>query len=427
MHVLLFSLFFVLFASRTLGFDLSLAPGLSVKNAFLYLIFAALAIEAALTRRKKLELLPVFVPFGLYVYYAVMSWVVVLLLIEYQGYSPRTTLISLKSGPVEHLLVLLIFFYGTATREHGTWVLRNMVWLIIVGNVVTVIDAINIPDLGLIDEREDGRVGGTIGNSNEFGAFLAFFMPMIIALYWTEKGFTKLLAGIGTIFSGVAFLMAVSRGAIVGLVCGGALAAWYLRDLIPTRLMARGAAGVAILGVIFVAGAFFTGYGELLTARFEQFDAGSMDKVSSGRTTIWRTALESMFEHPVSLLTGFGWDAYKSFNFRYAPHNAYLLVFFDLGLIGLGLFLLVTRNTLATARAALVESGPAAKPMLFAFVFGFCAMLVAVFFGELYTSWLYIWATVGISLRIAVSEPDLSHEVAAARQASGYASRIAQQ
>lgn len=425
MHVLLFSLFFVLFASRTLGFDLSLAPGLSVKNAFLYLIFAALALETALTRRKKLELLPIFVPFGLYVYYAVMTWVVVLLLIEYQGYSPRSTLISLKSGPVEHFLVLLIFFYGTATRLHGAWVLRNMVWLIIVGNVVTVIDVVNIPDLGLIEEREDGRVGGTIGNSNEFGAFLAFFMPAIIALYWTEKGLKKFLAGIGTVISGVAFLMAVSRGAMVGLLCGGALGAWYLRELIPTRVMIRAGTGVLVLSVLFVAGAFLTGYGELLTARMEQFEAGSLDKVSSGRTTIWLTALESMFEHPVSLVTGFGWDAYKSFNFRYATHNAYLLVFYDLGLIGLTLFLLVVRNILATARAALLKSGPAAKPLLFAFVFGFFALLVAILFGELYTSWLYVWATVGISLRIAVSETE-SEPVTAEDRAAPYAARSMQ-
>jgi O-Antigen ligase len=421
MHVLLFSLFFVLFASRTLGFDLSLAPGLSVKNGFLYLIFAALAIEAALTRRKKLELLPIFVPFGLYAYYAVMSWVVVLLLLEYQGYSARATLISLKAGPVEHFLVLLIFFYGTATRLHGAWVLRNMVWLIILGNVVTVVDAIDMPDLNLIETREDGRVGGTIGNSNEFGAFLAFFMPAIIALYWTEKGVKKIVAGVGTVISGVAFLMAVSRGAMVGLLCGGILGAWYLRELIPTRMMIRAGAGVLVLCVLFVIGAFLTGYGELLTARMEQFDAGRLDKVSSGRTTIWLTALESMFEHPASLLTGFGWDAYSSFNFRYATHNAYLLVFYDLGLIGLTLFLLTIRNILTTARAALIESGPAAKPLLFAFVFGFFALLVAIFFGELYTSWLYVWATVGISLRIAVSETE--PEPATAPESAAYEAR----
>lgn len=421
MHILLFSLFFVLFASRTLGFDLSLAPGLSVKNAFLYLIFASLAIEAALTRRKKLELLPVFVPYAVYVYYAVMSWIVVLLLVDYQGYDLRPTLISLKSGPVEHLLVLLIFFYGTSDRTHGTWVLRNMVWLIIVGNVVTVVDTINMPDLGLIEERQDGRVGGTIGNSNEFGAFLAFFMPMIIAVYWTEKGFKKLLAGIGTLISGVAFLMAVSRGAIVGLFCGGALAAWYLRDLIPTRLMIRAGFGVVLLACAIVAGAFLTGYGELLMDRFAQFEAATLHKVSSGRTTIWITALESMLEHPVSLVTGFGWDAYKSFNFQYATHNAYLLVFYDLGIIGLGLFLLVIRNVLATARAALVRDGLGAKPLLFAFVFGFFALLVAIFFGELYSSWLYVWATVGISLRIAVSETEANPAMVHAT--SSYASR----
>jgi hypothetical protein len=67
MHYFLFALFFVMFASRSLGFDLSLAPGLSVKNGFLYLIFLGLAIQTVLTRQRKLEILSVFVPFFLYV------------------------------------------------------------------------------------------------------------------------------------------------------------------------------------------------------------------------------------------------------------------------------------------------------------------------------------------------------------------------
>lgn len=408
MHVLLFLLFFVLFTSRTLGFDLSLAPGLSVKNAFLYLIFAALAIDAALTRRYKLEILPVLVPFALYVYYAVFTWVVVLLLLDYQDYSARATLISLKSGPVEHFLILLIFFYGTRTASQGIWVIRNMLWLIILGNVVTVVDGLNIPDLGLIEQRFDGRVDGPIGQSNEYAAFLAAFLPAIFSLFWTEKGFKKAIAGAGALFSGLAFLMAVSRGAIVGLLAGCIVGGIYLRDFIPAKIMLRAAMGAVLCTFAVGVGLFFTDYGELLLERFAQFDSGNINEISSGRTMIWTTAIDSMLENPVTFLTGYGWEAYKAFYFRYATHNTYLGLLFDLGLIGLGMMLLAMVNIVRTVRSALRHAGPENQHMLVAFILGFLSLSASLVFGELHTSWLYVWAFVGISLRLAVAEKEAS-------------------
>ena len=406
MHFLLFLLFFVLFTSRTLGFDLSLAPGLSVKNAFLYLIFAGLAIDAALTRRYKLEILPVFVPFALYVYYAIFTWVVVLLLLDYQGYSARLTAISLKSGPVEHFLVLLIFFYGTRTVAQGMSVIRGMLWLIIAGNVITVVDAINMPDLGLIEQRSDGRVGGPIGQSNEYAAFLVAFLPAIFALFWSARGFRKALAGLGAALSGFAFLMAVSRGAIVGLIAGCLVGAFYLREFISTKVMLRASVGALLGAVLIGVGLMVTDYGQLLADRFAQFGAADVDKISSGRTAIWATALESMSENPVSFLTGYGWGAYKAFYFRFATHNTYLGLLFDLGVIGLGLMLLVMLNVIRTARSALRSADPDGQRLLMAFIIGFLSLLAALFFGELHGAWIYIWAFVGISLRLAVAEKE---------------------
>ena len=400
----LFALFFVLFASRALGFDLSLAPGLSVKNVFLYTIFLALAVQTVLTRQRKLEVLPVFVPFGLYVGYAMFTWIVILLLVQYQGYNFRDTLISLKAGPVEHFLVLLIFFYGVNDSEPAIWLLRKMVWLIVIGNIVTVIDVLNVPDLGLIRQWEDGRAGGPIGNANEYGALTALFLPAIVAMYLSAEGLKRFFWAIGAALSGLAFLMAVSRGAIVGIAVGSMLGAFYLRAIIPVRTIIRVGSGAAILCVVAVIGGLLAGYGELLLERFSLFGAGSFD-ASSGRTVIWGRALNSMFSHPVTLVTGFGWYAYESSRyFSFATHNTFLNILYNLGAIGLSLFLTAVINTLRTVRAALNDATPQSKSLLVAFIFGFFSLLVSIFFGELHTAWLYVWAFVGVSLRIAVSE-----------------------
>ena len=402
MHYLLFGLFFVLFTSRALGFDLSLAPGLSVKNAFLYLIFALLAVETALTRRRRLELLPVFVPFALYVFYAVFSWAVVVLLVDYPTYSPLRTLIALKSGPIENLLVLLVFFYGTRDAPRAIWLIRNIVFLIVIGNVFTVVDALGVMDLTSMEMRQDGRVGGPIGQSNEYAHFLDLFLPVIVATYLVSTGPKKLLMLGGLVISGIAYMMALSRGAIVGLAAAGVAGAFWLRAMISPTVIARAGLTAMLLSVAILGGAFAAGYGDLILERFGQFTAGS-HVASSGRTTFWTEALRSMLQQPISFLTGYGWEAYESSReFRYATHNEYLNILYNLGAIGLSFFLVTALNVLRTARAGIRHAAGVSRPFLIAFVFGFLALLGSIFFGGIYAAGIYVWAFVGICMRLAV-------------------------
>jgi putative inorganic carbon (hco3(-)) transporter len=414
-RALLVLLFLVLYSAQTLGLDLSLVPGISVKNAFLYLIFAAVAIEAAVTQQRKPELMSVLGPFALYVLWAVAMWLAAVLIMDYRGYDLRQSLISLKNGPIEHFMVLLIFFYAVADTRHALWVLRSLLWIVIVGNLITVMDALNMPDLGLIHLRDDGRVGGPIGSSNEYAYFMAVMLPLIVALYWTEKGVKKLLAGAGIIVSAVAFLMSVSRGGIVGLVAGAILGAILLRKLVPLSHILRWAAAGAFLGGLALAGAFLADYGTLLVDRFGQLQEGDFD-ATSGRSVIWARLLGLMLEHPASFISGFGWwayQAYQAMGLRYVTHSTYLEILFNLGIIGLTLFLAVGVSIIRTLRAGAAAADGEARPFLIASVIGFLGLLVALSFGNLYTPWLYLWALAGITLRIALTQMSDASEAAA--------------
>jgi O-antigen ligase len=413
-HILLFLLFLVLYSIQTLSLDLSLAPGLSVKNAFLYLIFVLLAIQIAVTQQRRLELMSVLGPFALYVGYAIFMWIVAIWVMEYPGYNVRQSLISLKNGPVEDLIVMLIFFYALAGTGRALWVVRNMMWVIIVGNVITIVDALNIVDLGLIHLRDDGRVGGPIGQSNQFAAFMALCLPIIAALYWVESGFKKFLAGVGFIVSALAFFMAASRAGIAGLIGGGLLGAMFMRRMVPPQLVIRTGVVAVTLIAVSLAALLAAGYGELLLARFDQFE-GNPGEATSGRSVIWARLLGMMLEYPLSFVTGFGWSVYQTYLnmgfFRLSPHNTYLNILFNLGIIGLISFLAILVNVLRSVRAAAGAASDEARPFLVAFVIGFLALLVALLFGELYAAWLYIWAIVGITLRIAVSEVTAHQEL----------------
>jgi hypothetical protein len=124
--------------------------------------------------------------------------------------------------------------------------------------------------------------------------------------------------------------------------------------------------------------------------------------LSSGRTEFWSEMLERMMAHPLTLLTGFGWDTYGTMGFLYQSHNYYLSLWFNLGLPGVILGIAPFFILLRVARRAIEDADPAYQPYLIAFVFTIIATLIAVFFVELFTPWPYFWAYAGLIMRIAV-------------------------
>ena len=133
-------------------------------------------------------------------------------------------------------------------------------------------------------------------------------------------------------------------------------------------------------------------------SRFDLSEGGS------GRTAIWRAGIDLMIASPVSLVTGFGWNSWfsKGAGFILGPHNQYLALWFELGLIGLCSYLGIVWQYVSTARFAMRFSSGQTRRFLVAFVFGSCAVAVAIIFMVLSKPWPYIWAYVGASCRIAI-------------------------
>lgn len=416
-RILIFSLFAVLLMASSLGFDLSLAPGLSAKNVFLYLTFFSLAAETAIARNRSIQLVSVIAPFGAFVIYGFFSWFVVLTIVDFRGYSLLSTLMSLKTGLVDRFLIFLVFFYGVLSYKDSLRLLRMMLWVIIATNLITIIDIWNIPDLGRIQPGEDGRLGGPLGHANEYGAFFAVFLPATIAMYLEGVGIRRYIAAVGAFITFLALLMTASRGAIVGSIAGLVVGAIYLRRYISARVASRAAFAICIFVIISFAVLVALGYGELMYDRFIRAQqASDISTISSIRTNIWSTAIEKMAEYPMTFITGFGWNVYHSWGiFRYGTHNSYLTIFFNLGLIGLLFFLAILCNALATARRSMANATREAQLHLAAFIFGFLAVCATIFFGELSTPWLFIWAYAGVIMRLAVESqfhqgpmPDIS-------------------
>jgi len=112
-----------------------------------------------------------------------------------------------------------------------------------------------------------------------------------------------------------------------------------------------------------------------------------------------------MSNWPLSFITGYGWNGYTALFIGYGdPHNTYLLYWFNLGLLGLGLYLFIVVWIIRYSVASLDWMTADAKPVVIGFLIGFIALHAALFFVELYAPWMFIWAISGTVLRLMVEQ-----------------------
>jgi O-antigen ligase len=197
------------------------------------------------------------------------------------------------------------------------------------------------------------------------------------------------------------FVLTVSRGGYAAVAVGYPLAVLLVRQYIPPgRIVAwgLGAVGAAIVGAIAVAI-----IDPSATAAFADRVLGlrSMDlsEASSGRTDIWALGFNEMMANPISLVTGFGWNTWVTMPTIFATHNTYLDQWFNLGLLGLFVYVFIEYYTIMTARRAAASAEPPMRGDMLAYVFGMMAMSVAVMFANLYTPKPYLWMYIGLVMR----------------------------
>jgi len=401
---LLITLFGVLLADIMLNLDLSFVPGLSFKNAMLYLLFTALVLEFILSNRDPLrETWPLHLAWTLLAFYAVFSWLVIILLGLHRGYETVSSFIGLKGQLVDLFLFLLVYLYAPKDTSKSLLVLRWLVGLLVLFNLVTLIDSLNIPNLGIINERDDGRITGPVQEVNQFGSILIFLIPVTAGLMLVSSGALRVLYAFGAALAVVLLGLTVSRGSYVGFAVGGVWALYLTRDHIRKGSIIKG--GIIVLVVVVVAAVTIAIVNpEGFLHKFE-IAGSSLDRISSGRLDMWERLLTKMSYWPVSFITGYGWNSYRALiGIHGDPHNTYLLLWFNLGLIGLGLYLSIVVWVIRFAVKSLSYISDSLKPLVIGFITGFLAIHIGVFFVTMYTSWLFIWGLTGTMLRVIVDE-----------------------
>lgn len=395
---LLFFFLLVLLVSTTFGLDIDLAPGVSVKNIFLYILVFAITIENTVFRSWRFGLPSVLIPLIIFSGYCVLSWFAATFVVQPDYYEPLESFIRLKNARIDYLLIFLLFFLGPKTTDEARKLLHAFLWMIVIGNLLTVVDGFNIPDLGIIIQGENGRLGGPIGEYNQYGALLAVTLPGVIALYWDTSRTSRSLVLAAGVISVLALLATGSRGAIFGILCGCMWSMFFLRETIPFRKAAAGTlVAIALLTIIVAASLTTDLFSHVLSDFVERSTSGNVNDLSANRTAIWQMALERMMQQPVSFVIGFGWDAEDHMFFK-SPHNQYLGIMFNLGIVGLCFYLVLIYNIFIGCRRAIRKAEPVVRLHLSAFVFGFASLCINNFFIDLYSPWLFVWAYVGLAM-----------------------------
>lgn len=383
-----------------LNLQLSIMPGVSAKNLLIYVIAVLVGLRMVMSRQSVMVAGGMQGAFLVLIVYAVITWLVAALVIEYPYYDAMDAAIMLKGGLIDHFIFFLVFMFGCRNGDDAIKVIKGILLGALFANVLTILDAMGYVNIGF-QIREDGRTTGAIGESNQYAAFIIMLLPATVAAAVASRGFLRLFWLGAALVSGFAMAMTASRGGFVGLAMALAVGAYLYRHLISYSRVAGWALGALVLLVVFIA---LSPYGGLLAERMiAQTTSLDVNEASSGRSQIWFDALRRMFEHPITFVTGFGWDVYSAMPFRFSPHNHYLGLWFNLGLVGVffGAYLLF--SAINRARRASQHAQPPYRGQLIAFVIGGVGVATAVFFVDLHKPWFYFWMYGGLVMRMAIS------------------------
>lgn len=396
----------VLVLSDVLGIQMSLAPGLSVKNLVLYWICFALVARFVINGEFQLELAPLTVAFVFMIAYAFFSYLVAGFLIKYPRYDVIQSGIGLKGLLIDPALFLFATFYALRSNDDVIAVLKGFAIALTVANFVTITDVVGLTHFGVrvgSSGAEAGRVFGVFGHANETAGLIVCMLPAVAALAVSNRN--KIFWWGSVLISLAVLIMTVSRGAFVAGALGTAWAMYICRRYLPVATMLRSAflgLTVIVVGMVVVSLIDPTIGGTLKDRLLGQSSSISVDEVSSGRTVIWAAAIGLMMRSPLTLLTGFGWDTYEVMPVHYATHNHYLSLWFELGIPGVASLVFILGYVVLVARSAIRSQNSEMRPHLVASVFGILSLAIALMFGNMVNPWPYVWIYIGIVMRAAM-------------------------
>jgi O-antigen ligase len=270
------------------------------------------------------------------------------------SWSPEPAL-ALQNATTLVLTALMGLYYGTRYSTDG--ILAITAWTLAIALVLSAFFIAVIPSWGTMQVVHHGAWSGVFIHKNGLGG--ASVLGVIVFGYMMGRATgNRRRAWLGLLVLSV--LLAIGARSATALFALAAVAlAFPLRGVIRLRGLDLMLALTVLTAVGLVAGIFFT------ASLHAIFSALGKDLTLTGRVELWKFALHSILARPIG---GYGFDSFflspgphGGLRLRLiidwaAPHihNSWLQIALDLGLVGLGLFIVffgkIVMRALALAR-----------------------------------------------------------------------------
>ncbi len=266
--------------------------------------------------------------------------------------------------------------------------------------LLTIVDMSALFDLGIMEQDDDGRVRGPIGAANQYGAFMAFFVPIFAAMAMGSTGIPRLYWWFNFLCGFALLVSTGSRGTYVAVLTAIVIGVKFVYPYFDRRMIRRIGLQMAAVLLVLTVSVALTNL-DLVEQRIEQSLTTNIDRLSSGRTSIWRATVLVQAENPMTFVYGMGWNSHNESGIWKSAHNSYLLILYELGIIGLIMFLVLIVAVIRQVRVLVMRTEGKERILMSGLAFGFFGVIVAIIFLDLYSPWFYVWSFLGMSLRIA--------------------------
>ena len=198
------------------------------------------------------------------------------------------------------------------------------------------------------------RVSSTLGHSDYLGNFLLYTTPVSVALAFAERGWGRLMAIAAAALSTMALVFSGTRGAWLGIVCGGIVFAFLEFRSLGFKVIRLHPIGIAVFLLLALLITFSIVLSPVSQSVVERMRAVVKEGVySSGRVVLWRDSLRMV---PAFPFVGCGPEGYRKAFLGFkskalaqlspkanneSPHNAYLDVAISHGVAGAVLYIAI--------------------------------------------------------------------------------------
>jgi O-antigen ligase len=325
-------------------------PGLNTLNVLLLGIFVPFAVQRTFRRQPALRGGTLTLPLMLLVVLFALS---VLRGAAFPtGYVYEAGDAGLSVFRCFMTFTVYIITYAIVT---GAEARRRMTWAIVLGALIESLYTIKT------GRNYHGRAGGSMGQANELGAYLAMFGSFALAVsFGVRKGWQRLIVWGTFVLASVGVLFSVSRGGMVALAAAILWVTW------------RSARWVTLVVVLLLATSpmWLPDYAmeriQMTTSGAGDSDdeSGGLDPGAESRVNTWQTILHIVQDHAIE---GIGFESLHyvlpqageelGLHVKDSAHNTFLRLLAEAGIFGLGAFLFLFYRIFRLAETGVRRAG----------------------------------------------------------------------